>query len=110
MKILTSCPSCLQGLARYRDDVAPDADYIVVEIAKHVLGADWLTGYVRDANAGGLSGCWSNRSSIKYRRSFGEGHPLWLRWTASAAGCASRPALLPIVIGCTAGADIRRLA
>jgi hypothetical protein len=54
VKILTSCASCLQGLARYRDDVAPDADYIVVEIAKHVLGADWLTGYVRDANAGGI--------------------------------------------------------
>jgi uncharacterized protein DUF3400 len=54
VKILTSCASCLEGLARYRDDVALDADYIVVEIAKHVLGADWLTGYVRDANAGGI--------------------------------------------------------
>ncbi|MGA0891209.1 MAG: FAD-binding and (Fe-S)-binding domain-containing protein, partial [Burkholderiaceae bacterium] len=32
VKILTSCPSCLQGLNRYREDVAVEADYIVVEI------------------------------------------------------------------------------
>ncbi|MBS0422397.1 MAG: FAD-binding oxidoreductase, partial [Proteobacteria bacterium] len=54
VKILTSCPSCLQGLARYQQDVPLDADYIVVEIAKHVLGADWLPQYVRNANAGGI--------------------------------------------------------
>jgi Fe-S oxidoreductase len=29
VKILTSCPSCLQGLNRYREDVAVEADYIV---------------------------------------------------------------------------------
>ncbi len=38
VKVLTSCPSCLQGLKRYDDDSATDADYIVVEIARHVLG------------------------------------------------------------------------
>jgi FAD/FMN-containing dehydrogenase/Fe-S oxidoreductase len=54
VKILTSCPSCLQGLARYQQDVPLDADYIVVEIAKHVLGADWLPRYVANANAGGI--------------------------------------------------------
>lgn len=54
VKILTSCPSCLQGLARYQQDVPLDADYIVVEIAKHVLGTDWLPQYVRMANAGGI--------------------------------------------------------
>ena len=42
VKILTSCPSCLQGLKRFNDDAEIDADYIVVEIAKHLLGADWL--------------------------------------------------------------------
>jgi hypothetical protein len=31
-----------------------DADYIVVEIAKHLLGAGWLSEYVRRANAGGI--------------------------------------------------------
>ena len=54
VKILTSCPSCLQGLKRFSDDAEMDADYIVVEIAKHLLGADWLPQYVRRANAGGI--------------------------------------------------------
>jgi FAD/FMN-containing dehydrogenase/Fe-S oxidoreductase len=53
-KILTSCPSCLQGLARYRDDTGAEADYIVVEMARHLLGADWLTRYVEKANHGGI--------------------------------------------------------
>ncbi len=54
VKILTSCPSCLQGLARYRDDAEAGADYIVVEIARHVLGPDWLPEYVARANRGGI--------------------------------------------------------
>ncbi|HVW67812.1 MAG TPA: DUF3683 domain-containing protein [Steroidobacteraceae bacterium] len=54
VKVLTSCPSCLQGLARYQDDVDLDADYIVVEIAKHALGSDWLPAYVRAVNQGGI--------------------------------------------------------
>jgi FAD/FMN-containing dehydrogenase len=54
VKVLTSCPSCLQGLKRYNDDAALDADYIVVEIAKHVLGEDWMPNYVRAANDGGI--------------------------------------------------------
>ena len=54
VKILTSCPSCLQGLARYNDDAGSDADYIVVEIAKHMLGPDWMADYVAKANRGGI--------------------------------------------------------
>ena len=54
VKILTSCPSCLQGLARYGDDTGIDADYIVVEMAKHVLGADWMQDYVAKVNNGGV--------------------------------------------------------
>ncbi|HEY5754653.1 MAG TPA: DUF3683 domain-containing protein [Steroidobacter sp.] len=54
VKILTSCPSCMQGLKRYNDDADIDADYIVVEIAKHVLGANWLPEYVQRANSGGI--------------------------------------------------------
>jgi FAD/FMN-containing dehydrogenase/Fe-S oxidoreductase len=54
VKILTSCPSCLQGLARFSDDAGTDADYIVVEIARHVLGADWMADYVAKANHGGI--------------------------------------------------------
>jgi FAD/FMN-containing dehydrogenase/Fe-S oxidoreductase len=54
VKILTSCPSCLQGLKRYNDDADLDADYIVVEIAKNLLGPDWLPEYVQKANKGGI--------------------------------------------------------
>jgi FAD/FMN-containing dehydrogenase/heterodisulfide reductase subunit C len=54
VKILTSCPSCLQGLARYNDDAGTEADYIVVEIARHILGPDWMAQYVAKANRGGI--------------------------------------------------------
>jgi Fe-S oxidoreductase len=54
VKILTSCPSCLQGLSRYNDDADTTADYIVVEMAKHLLGDDWMQRYVADANNGGI--------------------------------------------------------
>ena len=54
VKILTSCPSCLQGLSRYRDDTGVQADYIVVEIARHVLGENWMADYVAKANNGGI--------------------------------------------------------
>ena len=54
VKILTSCPSCLQGLSRFTDDVGVEADYIVVEIARNLLGEDWMPDYVRRANAGGI--------------------------------------------------------
>jgi Fe-S oxidoreductase len=54
VKVLTSCPSCLQGLSRFADDAGTDADYIVVEIARRVLGPDWLPDYVKAANNGGI--------------------------------------------------------
>jgi FAD/FMN-containing dehydrogenase/Fe-S oxidoreductase len=54
VKILTSCPSCQQGLSRYNDDSGTTADYIVVEMARHLLGNDWLPDYVAKANNGGI--------------------------------------------------------
>ncbi len=54
VKILTSCPSCLQGLARYGEDTGITADYIVVEMAKHILGENWMEEYVHKANNGGI--------------------------------------------------------
>ena len=54
LKMLTSCPSCLQGLSRYGDDTGAQADYIVVEMAKHILGSTWLEDYVKQANDGGI--------------------------------------------------------
>jgi Fe-S oxidoreductase len=57
VKILTSCPSCLQGLKRYGDDLANgllEADYIVVEMAGKILGKDWMPEYIARANDGGI--------------------------------------------------------
>ncbi len=56
-KILTSCPSCLQGLSRYEGDLSNgllEADYIVVEMARVLLGEQWMPEYVARANAGGI--------------------------------------------------------
>jgi Fe-S oxidoreductase len=54
VKVLTSCPSCLQGLARFEDDTGARADYIVVELARRLLGENWLPEFVARANAGGI--------------------------------------------------------
>ena len=57
VKILTSCPSCLQGLTRYGNDLNNgllEADYIVVEMANQILGKEWLPEYVKTANSGGI--------------------------------------------------------
>ena len=57
IKILTSCPSCLQGISRYQDDLQNgllEADYIVIEMARQILGENWLPEYVQRANAGGI--------------------------------------------------------
>uniref|UniRef100_UPI00286B0139 FAD-binding oxidoreductase n=1 Tax=Methylibium sp. TaxID=2067992 RepID=UPI00286B0139 len=57
VKILTSCPSCLQGLSRYGNDLNNgllEADYIVVEMARKILGEGWLPDYVARANEGGI--------------------------------------------------------
>ena len=57
LKILTSCPSCLQGLSRYGNDLQNgllEADYIVVEMANKILGKEWMAQYVQVANAGGI--------------------------------------------------------
>jgi Fe-S oxidoreductase len=54
VKILTSCPSCLQGLSRFDADAGTTADYIVVEMARHILGRDWMADYVANATRGGI--------------------------------------------------------
>ncbi|MEN9356213.1 MAG: hypothetical protein RL695_384 [Pseudomonadota bacterium] len=54
VKILTSCPSCLQGLSRFNDDAQTRAEFMVVEMAQKLLGADWMANYVNKANRGGI--------------------------------------------------------
>ena len=53
-KILTSCPSCLQGLSRYQEDTGIEPDYIVVEMAKKILGENWMADYITKASNGGI--------------------------------------------------------
>ena len=57
IKILTSCPACLQGLSRFGEDLKNgllEADYIVVEMANQILGDQWMPDYVKKANDGGI--------------------------------------------------------
>lgn len=54
VKLLTSCPACLQGLSRYRNEVPIEADYIVIEMAKEILGEKWQDEFVQQALNGGI--------------------------------------------------------
>ena len=54
VKILTSCPACQQGLSRYTEDTGVDTDYIVVEVANHLLGKDWQPKFIEDVKDGGI--------------------------------------------------------
>ncbi len=54
VKLLTTCPACLQGLARYREDTGLATDYIVIELAHRLLGAGWQKRFVAQAGAGGV--------------------------------------------------------
>ncbi|MGB5567745.1 MAG: DUF3400 domain-containing protein, partial [Sedimenticolaceae bacterium] len=52
VKMLTSCPACQQGLARYGDETGLKTDYIVVELARHLLGETWQETFITKARAG----------------------------------------------------------
>ena len=54
VKMLTSCPACVQGLSRYRDDTGLETDYIVVELANHRLGAGWQQRFIERVRQGGV--------------------------------------------------------
>ncbi len=54
VKILTSCPSCQQGLARYREDSNMSVDYILVELAKYKLGDNWQKQFYEKVGKGGI--------------------------------------------------------
>ena len=54
VKLLTSCPACQQGLSRYRNDTGLEVSYIVVELAKSLLGDTWQQQFVADIKRGGI--------------------------------------------------------
>jgi FAD/FMN-containing dehydrogenase/Fe-S oxidoreductase len=53
-KVLTACPACLQGLSRYRDEVPLEADYIVTELAKGLLGQGWERRFTEQLRSDGV--------------------------------------------------------
>ncbi len=54
VKMLTSCPACVQGLSRYEDETGIETDYIVVEVANSVLGEGWQQRFIEDVKEGGI--------------------------------------------------------
>jgi FAD/FMN-containing dehydrogenase/Fe-S oxidoreductase len=54
VKLLTTCPGCLQGLSRYRDEVAIEPDYVVTEVARHRLGEGWQERFLERVIRGGI--------------------------------------------------------
>ena len=54
VKLLTSCPACQQGLARYEPDTGLETDYIVVEMANRLLGKDWEEQFVKHISKGAI--------------------------------------------------------
>ncbi len=54
VKLLTSCPACQQGLAKYADETGLATDYIVVELARHLLGEGWQQRFIDRVKEGGV--------------------------------------------------------
>jgi FAD/FMN-containing dehydrogenase/Fe-S oxidoreductase len=54
VKLLTACPACHQGLAKYTDETGVSTDYIVVEMAKHLLGEGWQERFIARVKDGGV--------------------------------------------------------
>jgi len=53
-KILTSCPSCLQGLGRLEEESGLTADYMVVELIRQLHGENWQDDFIKRVQHGGI--------------------------------------------------------
>lgn len=54
VKLLTSCPACQQGLSRYENDTGLQTEYIVIELAKRILGEKWEKTFIDAVKQGGI--------------------------------------------------------
>ena len=54
VRLLTACPSCLQGMYRFEYDANIAPDYVVVELARRILGDKWLETFVNSAKKQGI--------------------------------------------------------
>ena len=49
VKILTTCPSCRQGLSRYEDSTGVESIYPIEVLAEQKLGKNWQQDFINNA-------------------------------------------------------------
>jgi Fe-S oxidoreductase len=54
VSLLTSCPACQQGLARYLDETGLSTEYIVTALARERLGTGWEQAFINQVKDGGI--------------------------------------------------------
>lgn len=54
VKILTTCPACLQGMSRYSESTGTQTEFLAVEMAKLRLGGNWLNDFVKEVSGEGM--------------------------------------------------------
>ncbi|MEO5368485.1 MAG: DUF3683 domain-containing protein [Magnetococcus sp. DMHC-1] len=52
--LLTTCPSCLQGLSRYTASLPLQVEFLAVELARRQLGPQWRETFVQQVRQGGI--------------------------------------------------------
>ena len=54
IKLLTTCPSCIQGLSRYTPDTGIKPEYVAMELANELLGENWKSEFIKSAKKSGV--------------------------------------------------------
>jgi FAD/FMN-containing dehydrogenase/Fe-S oxidoreductase len=54
VKLLTTCPSCIQGLSRYTPETGVEPEYVATELANKLLGADWKQTFIQSVKDNGV--------------------------------------------------------
>lgn len=54
VKMLTSCPACVQGLHRYQSETGLEIKYIVEELAQNQLGDGWQKAFIQELKERGI--------------------------------------------------------
>jgi len=54
IRLVTACPACQQGLSRYQAQTGMEVSYVVVEMAKNLMGEDWQEKFIQRMQQGGI--------------------------------------------------------
>jgi Fe-S oxidoreductase len=54
VKMITSCPACVQGLSRYKPDTGLDVVFIVQELVEKNYGKDWKRNFLNSVRKDGI--------------------------------------------------------